>query len=393
MRFGSLFAGIGGLDLGLERTGMTCAWQVEIDAACRRVLARHWPSVERFKDVRGVGGGQLVAVDLVCGGFPCQDVSIAGRRAGLDGPRSGLFHEFVRIVAELAPAWVVIENVPGLLSSSGGRDMGTVLGRLAQLGYGFAYRVLDAQYFGVAQRRRRVFIVGCLGDRSRAVQVLLELEGVRGDPSPREGTGKAPAASSRTFTLGRGGGILAVGRCLTAHHGRHNHETDTLVPTYRIATRPHSPDEAERWEATELASTLNPWNLLREPPPHLVTCATGQRTHPLRAEGADASEDGTGRGTPITALTRARRGRGRIGECTSSDAPSDVVADSVRRLTPRECERLQGFPDDWTAGESDAQRYRQLGNAVCVPMAQWIGHRLMALHSQGTVRDLHEEAA
>jgi DNA (cytosine-5)-methyltransferase 1 len=196
--FGSLFAGIGGFDLGFERAGMTCTWQVEVDRACRCVLERHWPGVDRFEDIREVGGGQLVAVDLVCGGFPCQDLSVAGRRGGLDAPRSGLFHEFVRILSELRPRWVVVENVPGLLSSRAGRDMGTVLGRLAQLGYGFAYRVLDAQHFGVAQRRRRLFLAGRLGDRAGAAQVLLEPEGLRGDPAPGELTGPTTAAPSRT---------------------------------------------------------------------------------------------------------------------------------------------------------------------------------------------------
>src|SRR5579875_134000 len=176
LRYGSLFAGIGGFDLGADRAGWRCAWQVEIDRRCVEVLARHWPEVERFGDVRAVGAHNLAPVDLICGGFPCQDLSVAGRRAGLAGSRSGLWWEFYRIVAELRPAWVVVENVPGLLSSNRGRDMGTILASLGDLGYGWAYRVLDAQWFGVPQRRRRVFIVGHLGDYS-ATQVLLEPEG------------------------------------------------------------------------------------------------------------------------------------------------------------------------------------------------------------------------
>src|SRR5690625_1118978 len=122
MTFGSLFAGIGGFDLGLEQSGMDCKWQVEIEPFPRRVLERHWPGLHRPEDVRDVGGNNLESVDLICGGFPCQDLSVAGRRAGLAGERSGLFFEFMRIVDELAPCWVLIENVPGLLSSAGGRD-------------------------------------------------------------------------------------------------------------------------------------------------------------------------------------------------------------------------------------------------------------------------------
>src|SRR5690606_36023257 len=203
---GSLFAGIGGIDLGLERAGMQVRWQVEIEDFPTRVLERHWPSVTRHRDVRQVGKHNLEPVDLICGGFPCQDLSVAGRRAGLAGERSGLFFEFMRVVAELTPRWVLIENVPGLLSSNGGRDMGTVLGALAELGYGYAYRVLDAQYFGVAQRRRRVFIVGCLGDWRSATEVLFESESCERDTPPRRkaGSGVAPILEVGARTNGDG---------------------------------------------------------------------------------------------------------------------------------------------------------------------------------------------
>ncbi len=186
--FGSLFAGIGGFDEGLRRAGWQEAWQVEIDGACARVLENHFPGVERHQDVAQVGAHNLQPVDLVCGGFPCQDLSVAGRRKGLAGERSGLWFEFHRILAEIAPRWVLIENVPGLLSSNGGGDMAVVLSGLGELGYGWAYRVLDAQFFGVAQRRRRVFIVGCLGNPVGAVQVLFEPESCAGNPPPSRET-------------------------------------------------------------------------------------------------------------------------------------------------------------------------------------------------------------
>jgi DNA-cytosine methyltransferase len=172
---GSLFSGIGGIDLGLERAGMKVVWQVENNEFCRKALRKHWPGVKLYGDIREIQGNELEPVDLICGGFPCQDLSVAGKRAGLAGERSGLFYEFARIIDELAPRWVLIENVPGLLSSNGGRDMGAVLGTLAELGYGYAYRVLDAQYFGVAQRRRRVFIVGCFGDVASAAKVKMNM--------------------------------------------------------------------------------------------------------------------------------------------------------------------------------------------------------------------------
>lgn len=147
----------GGFDLAFERAGMTCLWQCEIDPLCRRVLARHWPEVARYEDVRKITGAKLAAVDAVCGGFPCQDLSIAGRRQGLAGERSGLWYEFYRVLQHLRPRWVVIENVPGLLSS--GDDLQNILDSLTQIGYAVDVNVLDSQEFGVAQRRRRVFLV------------------------------------------------------------------------------------------------------------------------------------------------------------------------------------------------------------------------------------------
>jgi DNA (cytosine-5)-methyltransferase 1 len=135
---------------------MTCVAQVEIDKAAQAVLRRHFPNAQLHSDITTVSGGDLgPAVDVLCGGFPCQDVSVAGRRAGLAGARSGLWHEFHRILGEARPRWVVIENVPGLLSSNRGRDFATILRGLGDIGYCVAWRVLDSQYFGVPQRRLR----------------------------------------------------------------------------------------------------------------------------------------------------------------------------------------------------------------------------------------------
>jgi DNA (cytosine-5)-methyltransferase 1 len=160
---GSLFAGIGGFDLGFERCGMRVAWQVEQDAYCRAVLERHFPGAERFEDVREVGAQNLAPVDLICGGFPCQDLSSAGRGAGLDGARSGLWAEFARIIRELRPSYVVVENVPALLTGKGKRweraPIGRVLGDLAEVGYDAEWSVLSAREFGAPHLRKRVWIV------------------------------------------------------------------------------------------------------------------------------------------------------------------------------------------------------------------------------------------
>ena len=204
--FGSLFTGIGGFDLGFERAGMVPAWQVEIDAKCQEVMGYYWPDVEKFGDVRDVGKRNLTPIDLLCGGFPCQDLSVAGKRKGLAGERSGLWFQFARVIGELRPKWVVIENVPGLLSSGDKRDMGILLGQLAKFGYLGCYRVLDAQFYGVAQRRRRVFIVGCLGDAS-ALQVLFESESSPWDspPSRKAGQGTAKAIGIQPANTGANG--------------------------------------------------------------------------------------------------------------------------------------------------------------------------------------------
>ncbi len=155
MTFGSLFAGIGGFDLGFERAGLTCKWQVEIDPFCQRVLAKHWPHVQRFDDVRTVGAPDLTPVDVLCGGFPCQDISLAGKGAGLSGARSGLWREMLRAIRVVRPAYTVVENVAALLV----RGMGTVLGDLAESGYDAEWDCLPASAFSAPHRRDRVWLV------------------------------------------------------------------------------------------------------------------------------------------------------------------------------------------------------------------------------------------
>jgi len=184
----SLFAGVGGFDLALERAGVPVVASCEIDKYARGVLAKQFPNSTLINDVKDVTGDQLRELGfngnegIIVGGFPCQDLSVAGKRAGLAGARSGLFWEICRILDETKAKWFILENVPGLLSSNDGRDMGTVIQALVERGYGVAYRILDAQYFGVAQRRRRVFIVGCLGnDGSAPAEVLALIEGMRGN--------------------------------------------------------------------------------------------------------------------------------------------------------------------------------------------------------------------
>lgn len=176
MKFISLFAGIGGFDLGLERSGMKCILQVEINKHCQRVLAHHYPKINRIADVKEVKKEHCKNARLLCGGFPCQDIYLAGRRLGLAGHKSGLFNEMSRIIDELRPKWILIENIANLLSINQGKDMATVVTTLADFGYGWAYRLFNTRDFGIPQQRRRVFIVGCLGSIENAARVVFEPE-------------------------------------------------------------------------------------------------------------------------------------------------------------------------------------------------------------------------
>ncbi len=249
MRAVSLFSGLGGIDLGLERAGMRVLCQCELNAHCRGVLARHWPGVPCFEDVREVSqgsvgerlrqvdgdaaaanverdrvplGGEGALVDLLCGGFPCQDLSVAGKRRGLAGERSALFFEFARCADELVRpgGWVLVENVPGLFSSAGGRDFAVVVRTLGDLGFhDLAWRVLDSRYFGVPQRRRRVFIVARRAAGSGAREVLLEPESGGGDFAPGTEAGTRVAASLASGSHGAG----------VSPPGRRQHDDENIV--------------------------------------------------------------------------------------------------------------------------------------------------------------------
>jgi DNA (cytosine-5)-methyltransferase 1 len=418
MRYGSLFSGIGGFDLGFDRAGMECVWQVEKNAQCREVLAKHWPQVPRHDDVTTFNATIAVRPELICGGFPCQDLSVAGKRAGLAGERSGLFYEFMRIVSEFAPEWVCIENVPGLLSSNGGRDMGAVLGTLGQLGYGWAYRVLDAQWFGVAQRRRRVFIIGCLGDGRRAAEVLFESDCLPWDSPPSREAGKRVAhciaagvgnrfGSGRdgqddfvTHTLraegfdasedGTGSGTPLVAACLNSGGNSGGFRTEPGEHIVPIIVR----DERGRCGdglTSDMAFPLHAAKGISE-----QQCVAYSIQERAVSENPNAGPQGKGWNKELGYTLEARHHQQAVAfaqnqrdEVREMEIAGAIAAEpgmkqqtyartemGVRRLMPVECERLQGFPDGWTAGMSDSARYRMLGNAVCVNVAEWIAKRL-----------------
>jgi len=313
-------------------------WQAvgvsEIEPFPCAVLQHRFPAVPNFGDMTTHANWNIEpgSVDLVVGGTPCQSFSVAGLRAGMADPRGNLALTFLAIVDRLRPEWVVWENVPGVLSSNGGRDFGAFLGALVELGYGFAYRILDAQHFGVAQRRRRVFVVANATDWRRAATVLLEPEGLRGDPAPRRPSGEGTAASAD-----RGSDTVGT-LCADSHPGSYGGQdayTGRLIAAPFVkAKRARSADDDETWQADRPAPTLSVFD----------------------------SGDSRARVAIVTPATLA-----------------------VRRLTPVECERLQGFPDDWTnipyrgKPAADGPRYKAIGNSMAVPVMRWIGERIDAV--------------
>jgi len=507
----SLFAGIGGFDLAMERQGIKPVAAVEIDKKASGVLADQFPDIHLFTDIKGVTGGDLLSAGfnpehgIITGGFPCQDLSVAGRRAGLAGERSGLFWEIHRLAAETKTKWLVLENVPGLLSSNDGRDMGIVLGSLAELGYGLAYRILDAQFFGVAQRRRRVFIVGCLGDDWRASAEVLDLgEGRRGYHQKSHAKGQSPTAEAATSAGASLSNGANVANCLPAELYHRSTVVNQDVNSGHLVVEPYvkivrSGERdaegnlpAEVWAERETAPTLNlmdnggdsratviavqntvigradtsgpqgrghsdeggPMFTIDTTSPHVIVFS------PHKEDGARVQGDtistltammGTGGNnvpmvaTPIQDAREGEKKQNGMGVGLEGDPAytidtvslqavaltiesdtvptltamgargydasrlavqaydefNDSLADThhtlragtkqstgvlaesvVRRLTPVECERLQGFPDDWTITsdgkpQADSSRYKQTGNAVAVPVAEWVLGRIV----------------
>ena len=429
MRYGSVCSGIEAASVAWAPLGWSAAFVSEIEKFPCAVLAHRFPDVPLHGDFTTIEDNEYEPIDLLVGGTPCQSFSVAGLRGGLDDDRGNLALEYLRLAQRLRPRWLVWENVPGVLSSGGGRDFGSILGGLVELGYGFAYRVLDAQYVrvdgfarAVPQRRRRVFVVGYLGDWRRAAAVLFERESLSGH--------SAPSRKARE----------RIADCLTVGANQCSGFPGDIVEAPQVA----NPLTARMHKGVN------------------TTMDEGQTmvAHALRAEGFDASKDGTGRGTPLvpdTAPTLVSEGDAHTGfrdehglvptaysimpmnsgkdykaretdvsqpimaggpvggnqggdyvtdpiawteELTASENVAGTVQRggsggrhdgvmqpdmSVRRLTPTECERLQGFPDNWTRipyrnkdadACPDGPRYKALGNSMAVNVMRWIGQRI-----------------
>jgi len=388
MRYLDVCAGISASTVAWKPLGWEAAAYSEIEAAPRAILAHHYPDTPLHGDFTTIAGDEYGPIDLLVGGTPCQDFSVAGLRAGLDGDRGNLSLEFLRLADRARPRWVVWENVPGVLSIDGGRAFGAILGGLGELGYGWAYRILDAQHFGVPQRRRRVFVVGCAGDRRRAAAVLFERHSLSGHPAPRRQTGQGVArpiaagsargsgyrndADTADNLIAFGGnntaGPIDVATALNSHggphggpHGRMDFESETFIA---FTSKDHGQD------AGNLAPTLRAMQGVH-------ANAGGQI-----AVAFTASEQANSYAweRPVYPTLNAQ-----VPNDTSNIQTGIRIGSAVRRLTPRECERLQGFPDDYTLVPyrigimADGPRYKALGNSMAVPVMRWIGERIAAV--------------
>jgi DNA (cytosine-5)-methyltransferase 1 len=438
-------------------------------AAIRNVVALPANGdIPNFGDFTRIGANDVGTIDLLAGGTPCQSFSIAGKRTGLDDARGNLTLEFARLVDRVRPLWVAWENVPGVLSIDEGRTFGTFLRMLVECGYGVAYRILDSQFFGVPQRRRRVFVVGCAGNWRAAAAVLVDAACLSGHPPPRRetrqgtavGVAVGPAGGRFTDTAPAidagckdgfirnqlGVGILSpasqISRCLNAGGmGRQDFETETLiahslsangfdasedgtgrgVPMIPVAICTAHTQSNGHGFSDGIAHTLEQTNsqavafnlrgreggAIPEPSPMAsIRAASGGSTNSyvafsakdygadvdeiaptLRGMVHDTSHANGGGQLAIAAPLTASYAKQVDSSDTSSGPPNILHSEmAVRRLTPRECERLQGFPDDYTLVEyrgrlaADGPRYRALGNSMAVPVMRWIGARIAAVH-------------
>lgn len=447
MKYISVCSGIEAATTAWHPLGWTPLAFSEIEPFPCKVLAHHYPDVPNLGDMtKFKEWPEYDNVDLLVGGTPCQSFSVAGLRKGLDDPRGNLMLTYLAIADKYKPTWVVWENVPGVLSSSGGRDFGTFLGAMAKLGYGFAYRVLDAQFvrtdghpYAVPQRRRRVFVVGCLGSWQRAAAVLFDSESLRGNPPPSRKAGKGVAGTigARTgVSIGAqdatsGHMTPAVAKCLTKGIAqRYDSETETMLPIAlvgnTIGRQPHNGGNGTGFDESGTMCTLTKTDVHAvamcpapvgptmgsSGPPYsrtgnervesealAVVYGWNGDTTPKTSEGvaptSSSGQGGEGYGVYVGGVDYENNGHtmdqptGPLLKGSPSGGgrplPAIATATQVRRLTPRECERLQAFPDDYTniPGASDTARYKALGNSMAVNVMQLIGERIQYVEGLG----------
>lgn len=349
--YGSLFAGAGGIDLGLDAANLECLFQVEIDENCRQTLSYHWPSVPKFSDIKDVSGYDLPFVDLITFGSPCQDLSTAGKKLGLDGERSSLFFEAVRIIKEMReksngqyPKWSIWENVVGALSSNGGADFGRVLHEMAEAGACFSeWAILDAQYFGVPQRRRRIYMLSAFdaATASRCGEEILSVSKISSGHSKKSSQQKQ-GSTTETSNSPRSGGVEGI---------TSSREENLAV------------DIVGSLQARDYKGVGNQYV----------------------AENKLVIEDSTRNSYTAKSFAKYIEGvgvvktrGGDIGGGSETLVLEDNIFYGVRRLTPIECERLMSWPDNHTLyradgkTNSDTSRYKMCGNGVVSSVVKWI---------------------
>jgi DNA (cytosine-5)-methyltransferase 1 len=320
MNYLSVCSGIEAATVAWHHMGWKPVGFSEIEKFPSQVLAHHYPQVTNFGDMTKYKEWNINdTVGLLVGGTPCQSFSVAGLRKGLEDPRGNLALTYVGILDKFRPKWCVWENVPGVLSSGNGRDFGAFLGALAELGYGFAYRVLDAQNFGVAQRRRRVFVVGHLGDWQPTAKVLFESESLSGDI-----------------------------KTIKKYEQKNSTSNETGFEQYCTKVAPTITSSASGWS--------RPGNVATEPDTYIAV----------------DTYNGTIQGNITATMTADMAG-------PTHSGPKVMQNMAVRRFTEIECERLQGFPDNYTNIKENCPggpRYKALGNSMAVPVMRWIGERI-----------------
>jgi DNA (cytosine-5)-methyltransferase 1 len=393
MRYGSVCSGIEAATVAWDSLRWEPVFFSEIEPFPSAVLAHHYPNVPNLGDMTKFKEWHDATIDVLVGGTPCQSFSVAGLRKGLDDPRGNLMLTYLAIAVKYRPKWVVWENVPGVLSSNGGRDFATFFRGLEECGYGVAYRILDAQYFGVAQRRRRVFVIGCLGSWQRSAAVLFERYSLQGNNPPSRKTGEEVAASLASSSGGcndpnrAGAFIPTISECLRSggsgnvpsSRGEHiisigideecNASIDQFGPLLRggqsgtrQAVATFDRQSSGEYGTQLMASTVSARDY--KSASDLISVPHGFNWQSGQGLQYDADQCGTLIKNQVHAVH------------------------AVRRLTPVECERLQGFPDGYTnipwrkkPESPDGPRYKALGNSMAVPCMEWIGERIQAVVS------------
>ena len=371
MNYLDLFSGIGGFHKGLEEAGFKFDWtgHSEIDKYAKQIYQKHFSESEDLGDVTNINVSELPEIDLITFGFPCQDLSIAGKRGGLEASRSGLFYKAVSIIEATKPSYFIFENVKGLFSSNNGKDFLSVLGAIADIGYDGQWQLLNTRWF-LPQNRERIYFVGY--------------------PRGTGGRQIFPIGESGEFTDNKQGNNAEsnIASCLQSP-GNACGNYKGMNAVQAVLT----PDRAEkRQNGRRFKEDGEPMFTLTSQDQHGVKIGTwrthkdGQGFREVKSGDsptipARAREDGSGQ--PVVKITQRGRGFNKGGEkdvcptiSTSAFEHNNYVS-GIRRLTPTECERLQGFPDGWTEGVSDTQRYKCLGNAVSVPVVKAVGERII----------------